>query len=105
MIRDAGVDTSAPFLFIGILSSQRTFRRRITVTATWLQYVTHTPTHLVEARFVLTPDEVRHTVFDSSPTSSARPLNVICPVRSPPLRLAGPLQWLPALSALPSPMA
>lgn len=58
MIRNAGIDTTAPFLFIGILSSQRTFRRRITVTSTWLQYVTHTPTHLVEARFVLTPDEV-----------------------------------------------
>ena len=61
MIRAAGVDSASPFLFIGILSSQRTFRRRITVTSTWLQFVTHTPTYLVEAKFILTPDEVRPT--------------------------------------------
>lgn len=59
VIHDAGIDTTLPFLFIGILSSRRTFRRRITVTNTWLQYVTHMPTSLVEARFVLTSDEVR----------------------------------------------
>eukprot|EP00892_Ulva_mutabilis_P006228 jgi/Ulvmu1/3978/UM182_0006.1 len=57
MIRDAGITTDTPFLFIGILSSRRTSRRRITVTNTWLQFVTATNSTLVEARFVLTPDE------------------------------------------------
>lgn len=54
----AGVTTDKPFLFIGVLSSRRTFRRRLTVRNTWLQYVTHTPTKMVDVKFVLSPDEV-----------------------------------------------
>ena len=59
MVKTAGLTTDAPFLLIGVLSSQQTQRRRITVRKTWQQYMTHTPTHTVQLRFVLGHNEVR----------------------------------------------
>lgn len=59
MVLDAGVTTDRPFLFIGVLSSKRTFRRRVNVRGTWLRFVTHMPTSSVQVRFVLAADEVR----------------------------------------------
>jgi hypothetical protein len=59
MVRAGGITTDQPFLFIGVLSSRRTSRRRTTVRNTWLRYVTHMPTHTVDIKFVLSPDEVR----------------------------------------------
>lgn len=59
MVADSGVTTDRPFLLIGVLSSKRTFRRRVNVRNTWLQFITHKPTRSVLVRFVLSPDEVR----------------------------------------------
>lgn len=65
MITAAGIATEKPFLFIGVLSSRRTYRRRVTVRNTWAKFITHMPTNCVQLRFVLTRNEVRILLIHS----------------------------------------
>jgi hypothetical protein len=59
MVTAAGITTDKPFLFIGVLSSRRTYRRRVTVRNTWAHFITHMQTDTIQLRFVLARDEVR----------------------------------------------
>ena len=58
MVRAAGVSTGAPFLLVGVLSSRKSYRRRVTVKDTWQRAMAHVATVSVQLRFVLGHDEV-----------------------------------------------
>lgn len=57
-IAAANVTMDRPFLLIGVLSSRRTYRRRVTIRQTWARFITHTATHAVHVRFVIGRNEV-----------------------------------------------